>query len=165
MFYCCWVTQSVVKPFWGKKRKRKLRAHVLLKMHFSWQESRVCVLPAKHPCFCSFPFNLQHIGSRQVKASCFYNKLLAAGSVSRGFFSLACFLAGAGCGLSWMTEFCYKDSKYREEKIWKSALLVKLPQIGCCGLACFVSCPCLSFCGITTMLLMRQTMPAHTGFC
>lgn len=68
--YCCWVAQSVVKPF---RKKRKLRAHVLLKMHFSWQESHVCALLAKHPCVCSFPFNPQHIGSRQARASCFYN--------------------------------------------------------------------------------------------
>jgi len=64
-----------------------------------------------------------------------------------------------------MTELCYKDYKYEEEKIWKLDLLVKLPKIGCCGLSCFVSSPRLSFCGITAMLLMRRTMPAHTRFC
>lgn len=45
-FYCCWVAQCLVKPIRGGKiiKKRKLRAHVLLKMHF----------PGKRPVYVFF---------------------------------------------------------------------------------------------------------------
>lgn len=56
LFSCCWVTQRLVKPIW-RKEKEDRKSTCVAQDAFSWQEACVCVLPAKHPCFCDFLVN------------------------------------------------------------------------------------------------------------